>query len=190
MKAISLWQPWASLIACGAKPFETRSWAPPRSLIGQPIAIHAAKKVDKDAAAFATDLMYGQHKPGGFELADKLSASMKGTPDHLMGIFGHTTMPVGCVVCIVRLDAAFQVGESAEGTAVPAARVVRRLTSRAMPDCFTVRYDDFGNYEPGRWAWLLRDPRPLNPPFPIKGAQGFFELPAGWLTDHAAEELA
>lgn len=26
MKAITLWQPWASLIATGAKTFETRSW--------------------------------------------------------------------------------------------------------------------------------------------------------------------
>jgi ASCH domain len=109
MKAISLWQPWASLIACGAKPFETRHWAPPRELIGQPIAIHAAKKVDKDAASFAVDLMYGQHRPGGFELADKLSASMEGTPDELLHVFGGSApMPVGCVVCIVRLDAVFQ----------------------------------------------------------------------------------
>lgn len=26
MKAISLWQPWASLMAVGAKRYETRSW--------------------------------------------------------------------------------------------------------------------------------------------------------------------
>lgn len=41
MKAITIWQPWASLLACGAKQFETRSWA--TSYRG-PIAIHAAKK--------------------------------------------------------------------------------------------------------------------------------------------------
>jgi len=29
MKAISLWQPWATLIAIGAKKYETRSWATP-----------------------------------------------------------------------------------------------------------------------------------------------------------------
>ena len=44
MKAISLHQPWASLIAVGIKTIETRSWAPPKALIGQRIAIHAAKK--------------------------------------------------------------------------------------------------------------------------------------------------
>lgn len=182
MKAISLWQPWASLIACGAKPFETRSFAPPRALIGQTIAIHAAKKIEKGAAEFAQGLMYGQHQTGGYDLAHKLEASMSGTPDELMGFFGMALMPIGCVVCTARLDAAFQLGDPAEGTAMPAARVVRRITSRQMPECFTVRYDDFGDYAAGRWAWLLRDVKPLNPPAQAKGAQGFFELPQGWLT--------
>lgn len=39
MKALTIWQPWASLLACGGKRFETRSWA--TSYRG-PIAIHAA----------------------------------------------------------------------------------------------------------------------------------------------------
>lgn len=181
MKAISLWQPWASLIACGAKPFETRHWAPPRELIGQTIGIHAAKKVDKDAADFAEELMYGQHRPGGFDLADKLEASMKGTPDRLMGLFGQALMPVGCVVCTAKLDAAFLLGEQAEGTAQPAAKVMRRITSRQMPECFTVRYDDFGDYSAGRWAWLLSNVKPLMPPPAVTGRQSFFDLPQGWL---------
>lgn len=180
MHCISLWQPWASLIACGAKPYETRSWPPPHALIGQTIAIHAAKKIDKGAAEFATDLMYGQHQPGGFELSNKLEATMKGCPDSLLGIFGEAVMPIGCVVCTALLDAAFLLGERADGTAVPAAKVVRRITSRQMPDCFTVRYDDFGDYEPGRWAWLLRDVKALVPPPPVVGRQKFFDLPQGW----------
>jgi len=137
MKAISLWQPWATLIACGAKPYETRSFAPPASLIGQSIAIHAAKKIDKGAAQFAEELMYGQHKGGGFDLADRLEVTMSGIPDELMGIFRQTTLPIGCVVAIARLDAAFQLGNPAHGTALPAATVVKRLTSRPMPECFT-----------------------------------------------------
>ncbi len=42
MKAITLTQPWATLVAIGAKRFETRSWQP-RHL--GPIAIHAARGV-------------------------------------------------------------------------------------------------------------------------------------------------
>jgi hypothetical protein len=45
MKAISLWQPWASLIAaCGAKPYETGSFAPPVSLIGQSMRFMLRRK--------------------------------------------------------------------------------------------------------------------------------------------------
>jgi len=40
MKVITLWEPWASLIAIGAKRFETRSWY--TQYKGE-IAIHAAK---------------------------------------------------------------------------------------------------------------------------------------------------
>ncbi len=40
MKAITLWEPWASLIAVGAKHYETRSWY--TQYKGE-IAIHAAK---------------------------------------------------------------------------------------------------------------------------------------------------
>lgn len=182
MKAISLWQPWASLIAAGAKPFETRHWAPPRELIGTTIAIHAAKKIDKSAIDLAEMIAYGQHPEGGFPLADKLSALDNNCPDERMGIFGHATFPIGCVVCTARLDAAFQLGEAATGTARPAAMIVRHFTSRPMPSCFTVRYDDFGDYAPGRWAWLLTDVRPLIPPPPAVGRQGFFDLPQGWMT--------
>ena len=41
MKALTIWQPWASLIAIGAKPYEFRGWAAPRALRGQRIVIHS-----------------------------------------------------------------------------------------------------------------------------------------------------
>ena len=49
MKALTIWQPWASLIIAGAKPYEFRGWRAPRALIGQRIVIHAAaRKIDRD----------------------------------------------------------------------------------------------------------------------------------------------
>lgn len=42
--AISLWQPWASLLFVpGAKVHETRHWLAPKRLIGKRMLIHAAK---------------------------------------------------------------------------------------------------------------------------------------------------
>ena len=44
MKALTLRQPWATLVASGAKKIETRSW---HTNYRGPLAIHAAKRVDK-----------------------------------------------------------------------------------------------------------------------------------------------
>lgn len=46
MRALSLWQPWASLIYDGRKTVETRHW---EYLARGPLAIHAAMKVDREA---------------------------------------------------------------------------------------------------------------------------------------------
>ena len=43
MKAVTLYQPWATLIVDGWKTIETRNWRPPEYAIGQRIAIHAGK---------------------------------------------------------------------------------------------------------------------------------------------------
>ena len=48
MKAITLIQPWATLIALGEKQIETRSWNP--NYRGQ-LAIHAGMKIDLDACS-------------------------------------------------------------------------------------------------------------------------------------------
>lgn len=45
MRALSLWQPWAILIALGAKKYETRHWT--TSYRG-PLVIHAPKKQNRE----------------------------------------------------------------------------------------------------------------------------------------------
>lgn len=81
MKALTLWQPWASLIAYGVKTYETRSWT--TSYRG-PLAIHASKRFDGPEQrlcwhpSFAQVLIgNGIHKPG--------------------------ELPLGAVLCIVDL---------------------------------------------------------------------------------------
>jgi hypothetical protein len=44
MKALTLIQPWATLVALGEKQIETRSWD---TKYRGPLAIHAGKKIDK-----------------------------------------------------------------------------------------------------------------------------------------------
>lgn len=50
MKAISLWQPWATAIAVGVKRIETRHW---RTAYTGPVLIHAAKRWTRDQREFA-----------------------------------------------------------------------------------------------------------------------------------------
>lgn len=52
--ALSVMQPWASLIiggplSPGVKPIENRTWKPSPMLVGRRIAIHASKKIDLGA---------------------------------------------------------------------------------------------------------------------------------------------
>lgn len=51
MRAISVWQPWASAIAVGVKQIETRHWA---TRYRGPIAIHAAKRWHREERLFAS----------------------------------------------------------------------------------------------------------------------------------------
>lgn len=60
MYAVSLWQPWADWVVWGVKTIETRSWPAPEKLAGQWLAIHAAKKFDKQAPL--TELELSEHR--------------------------------------------------------------------------------------------------------------------------------
>jgi hypothetical protein len=76
MKAITLYQPWASLVALGAKKYETRSWQTPyRGLI----AIHAGKRFTNEESNYL-------RRP---EFKDVLGNE----PD----------LPLGMMLCICRL---------------------------------------------------------------------------------------
>lgn len=103
MKAISLWQPWSSLIACGAKRVETRHWRAPARLVGTRIAIHAAKTTSHlDVCAtepFDQYIPHGRLLPLGAilatvqlvrctEMTDETIAALRGRNPHEHA-FGH-----------------------------------------------------------------------------------------------------
>jgi len=91
MKAISLWQPWASALfvkyADGQlmKPDETRHWPAPQWLIGKTIAIHAAKRDTRDEREFWD------------ELPDRDRAAFAAC-----GIRNYGDLPRGCLIGTLR----------------------------------------------------------------------------------------
>jgi len=134
MRAISLWQPWATAIAIGVKRIETRHWS--TSYPG-PLAIHAAQRWDRSQRRFA-----------GVEQS--------------LGVLPKE-IPLGAIVAICRLE-----------DCGPADELVREITQLEQ------RY---GNYDRGRFGWILTEVRALPQPIPFKGRQSFFDVP-----DHIFEK--
>lgn len=88
MKAISIIQPWATLIATGQKSYETRSW--PTSYRGV-IAIHASRSWPKRARDIASrEVVAGQLEAAGY------------TPDRY-GTDARPGLPLGAIVAVARI---------------------------------------------------------------------------------------
>jgi hypothetical protein len=81
MKALTLWQPWATLVAIGAKSIETRSWSTRHR---GPLAIHAAKRFPPGAQSLAMER----------EFRTVLLEAGYGDPE---------TLPRGAVVAVAQL---------------------------------------------------------------------------------------
>lgn len=140
MKALTLWQPWASLVALGEKRIETRCW---QTSYRGPLAIHAAAKLPPRWLGAS---MHGNEFRN--ELADVLNVGRDHTARAGIDAAIHG-LPYGAVVAIVRLwdiELAHLVAETLEE-----------------------RERIFGNYETGRYAWFLELVEKLDPPIPAKG---------------------
>lgn len=147
MKALPLWQPWATLVALGAKRVETRGYAPWRLGLtsGQRIAIHATK-TDKELR-FCELPYFRDHVPDP------------------------SVLPLGALVATCNLVRASEI------TAESAAALLERNPQEHA----------FGDYTPGRWAWVLADVQALPRPVPFRGSQGAFDVPDRLLTVDAAQ---
>lgn len=142
MKTLSLWQPWASLLAHGLKRVDTRSW-PYRGPLPQVLAIHAAKQWDSELSAIC------RREP----FAAALEECGCRVPD--------PGLPLGCVVGLVRLAACVGTAEFAHG-----------LTPSVL---LTDRERAFGDYAPGRYAWVCDRFLALAEPVGARGKQGLWE---------------
>lgn len=96
MKAISLWQPWASALFTRLKLDETRSWILPAWAVGVPVAIQAAKKFTfNERSAFEIRVIPGSPEHTAFQTIGI------NTPDDL---------PLGCIVGEVIFAPAWMIG--------------------------------------------------------------------------------
>ncbi len=164
MKALTLTQPWATLVAIGAKQIETRSWA---TLYRGPLAIHAAKGYGKGGLR--------EHKAlcGSEPFCSVLNAACKAHYDALdtsVGVLRAMVespfMPLGAIVATCELVHCEQIGYEWPQNQLVSQRFGHRLTDQERA---------FGDYSVGRFVWLLANVQPLATPIPAKGALGLWE---------------
>ncbi|HML33835.1 ASCH domain-containing protein [Sporomusa sphaeroides] len=154
MKAITIHQPWASLIACGAKQIETRSWA---TKYRGPIAIHAGKSW----TMFRREITYCE------PFHSALWPNM--TKDELsLNGYGRTQLlPVGAVIAIAELVDCVKVIGFDQFANSPILDRKDWLLQDAKETAF-------GDYSIGRYAWILTNVRAIEP-VPAKGMQRLWE---------------
>jgi hypothetical protein len=164
MRALSLWQPWATLLVGGRKRIETRSW--PLKHRG-PLLIHAAKKWNADLSALCV------REP----FKDALEC---------LGVF-HVNpftqppgLPFGAIVGRVNIVGCVLIGMTrTHYDTVPGAEMVLGHGDYTVPPDEPERA--FGDYTPGRYAILCDDPVRFAEPIPFAGHQGLFDVPDGLL---------
>jgi hypothetical protein len=158
-------QPWASLVAIGAKRIETRSWRTPYR---GTLAIHAAKGFPKDSRDYLdTFVFFGAFRPDHAAMLKREGVRLVPNACKLE-VAG--SLPLGAVIATCRLISCLPTRELQNN------RIIETDLFAKAP---VFNLDDqeraFGNYDHGRWAWLLADIEPLPEPVPAKGALSLWE---------------
>jgi hypothetical protein len=147
VRAISLWQPWASAMAVlrpgtdrALKSVETRGWRPVPEMIGQRLAICAAKtQRDPETGAKLSDWwMEHVKRRQGYRACFEMA-----------GFTDWESLPFGAVLCHGVLAGVH-----------PTEKLVHEIDAIEK---------DWGNYAPGRYGWeQIAQPRRK----PLAGASG------------------
>jgi hypothetical protein len=148
MKALTLTQPWATLVAIGAKKIETRNWG---TLYRGPLAIHAAKGYPRWARETCEEPTFrralGPLDPAGL-------------------LRGHILATARLVDCIPTSMGMRGTANKVPGIVLPGVGFVHGDEL------------EFGDFTDGRYAWILDGIEPLPQPVPVRGALGLWEWSA------------
>lgn len=185
MKVLTLHQPYATLAALGVKTIETRGQ---NTHVRGRIAIHAAaRKPDVRGCQerWFGDLSLGETTDGAFALTDYDNIETSQST--------WIPLPLGAIVATANLVDSVPILE-ADDELIEAWRPhvapihsgaalwfwqgasVHENASTGRP---VWRHQDitdqlpYGDFRPGRWAWILDDVQPLAVPVPFKGGQGW-----------------
>lgn len=188
MKALTLTQPWASLVVLGVKRIETRSWS---TKYRGPLAIHAGAR---------------QVHHGKYFMLGRIARTAGLIDVEAEAEFRAMALPLGAVVATCQLVDVVPITGSGHGYPDGAQSRVGEyphdgplvhqqgglwltgpieLTGGAPTHIESER--PFGDFTAGRFAWLLADIEPLEKPVPAKGP-GFALLDGAKSTTRVAHE--
>lgn len=196
LKALTLYQPWASLVSHRVKTIETRSWS---TRYRGPLAIHAAARYPAAGECppglvmhdMLGDLMYFLGEP--FTEEDQVARGLPPDGD-LIGF----PLPLGAVIATAELVDVVPILAPGEWLDPGWAKHVSPSreggplwlwlgpseTENASTGRPTWRHEviedqrPYGDYTPGRFAWLLENIAWLAEPVPARGHQQLWEWAA------------
>ena len=151
MKAITIYQPWASLIAIGAKKYETRGWA---TRYRGPITIHAGKKRPPQLWEF------------GYPASEYFQKALE-----------NVDMPLGAVIATAELVNCHIIrddGAAEENPNISITRYIQR--PHYSREYIQGNERQFGDFTPGRYAWEFANVILLPEPIPAQGKQGLWNF--------------
>jgi len=156
VKALTIWQPWASLIMIGAKPHEFRGYAAPRFVRGKRIVIHAGARPVRPAEVDDLLRRIDAEAAGTCPEDERTCLDLDKARDLLIRVkaaFKYRLLPLS-----------MGLGTAVVGEPVQSCDLFK----------MNVADSDRGVFN---WAWPLTDIQHFEPPIPMRGAQGFWNAP-------------
>ncbi|NIJ34307.1 ASCH domain-containing protein [Sphingomonas oligoaromativorans] len=153
-KALTIWQPWASLIMLGAKPYEWRRWKAPASMVGKRIVIHAG------ARRTTTEEIWGLIQ----SVIHEVNAIEEQRPvEHPTALDVYKALPFLLNIYDggIRLPLSAGLGTVVIGEPRLAGDLGFPIDSDRPQD--------------QNWGWPMLDVQPFADPIPMRGAQGFWK---------------
>lgn len=168
MKALTIYQPWASLVIEGAKPYEFRGWPPPAKMIGQRIVIHASSKAIDRALVEGMYEMQALNAPMAREMClhrDKaipvLARAVTRQINNECGLIDvskHGDLPWGCGLGTAVIGEPRRGDEIAEEFGMP-------------------RANDSDRDQHANWGWPMLEIEKWDEPIEMRGMQGLWTWP-------------
>ncbi len=184
MRALTVYQPWATLIMIGAKPYEFRKWDyrdRDPSLVDQRLVVHAGVRIPKpDEVRDILQRIDDGHSALNADIAEPIL-------EHLLHELAaiadwkrsQRRKPRKARLPMVGdLPTADESGEPTLSLPLGAGLGTATLgTPKLAHKIFRAPTNDSYRMDHSMWAWPMKDPRPFDNPIEVRGAQGFWTWP-------------